>query len=417
MAIAIELARLNDIDRTFIQSSLELKNGEETDECFVIPNRGATVNLPFAFAKRNFDSLVVDNLNVPTAEEPCKFTGLLKSDQRSLYESAVRHMNVQKSLIVAAYPGFGKTIVALKLASLFDVPTVIVTNKIVLVQQWKEAIVKFTSYTPVLIDSSTIALDFSGSNCYIVNAINIGKHGSSFWAPVKFLIVDELHQIVTKVVSKLLLKICPRYLLGLSATPYRFDEYDKAIEWFFGKTSIGKELDRKHFAYCVETNFTPVVKYTKMGIDWNAILNSQMLDDRRNELIVDCVSQNLDRTWLILVKRVNHADLLVEKFAKRGLPCETLLRTKQRFDKSCKILIGTTSKIGVGFDHAAINALCIAADVKNYFVQFLGRCMRTENVNPIVFDFDDDFGPLRKHFVERVAEYKKHGGIVTKYVL
>ena len=438
MATTINLTVLDETTRRFIQQTLELTNTTTNDinECFNVDE--TAVHVPFAFGNtlltttppindssssssssinEECSSLIINE----TTEWVPRFTGVLTPDQQRLFDSSLIEIMRSRSLIIASYPGFGKTILAIKIACELKRKTLIVVNKLILIDQWIESIEKFTDddahykkKKPTII-TATNDVDFTSSSFFIVNAINIGKRPRSFWTAIDCVIVDELHQIITTVNSKNLLRLSPRYLLGLSATPYRFDEYDKAIEWFFGKTMIGKELNRKHIVYYLSTGFVPNVQYTKMGIDWNEVLNSQMLNDRRNDMIVNCIAQNVDRTWLILVKRVAHAEILVNKFMNRQMKCATLLRSQLTFDKSCKILIGTTSKIGVGFDHAAINALCIAADVKNYFVQFLGRCMRTESVKPIVLDFSDNFGPLRKHFEERVVEYKKHGGTVSEY--
>jgi hypothetical protein len=93
-----------------------------------------------------------------------------------------------------------------------------------------------------------------------------------------------------------------------------------------------------------------------------------------------------------------------------------LTGSNKEFNKSTKILIGTTPKIGVGFDHSPIDALCMAADVLEYFEQFLGRCMRRQDVEPIVIDFKDDFKPLVRHLNIRIEKYIDYGGSVIQYV-
>jgi hypothetical protein len=113
------------------------------------------------------------------------------------------------------------------------------------------------------------------------------------------------------------------------------------------------------------------------------------------------------------VKRVEHARTLQALFSKAGVDSETIVGASREFDKSAKILIGTTPKIGVGFDHAPIDALCMAADVLEYFEQFLGRCMRRQDVKPIVIDFEDKFNPLIKHLRSRIQKYRECGGDVN----
>jgi|SRR5579864_284116 len=403
MAEKLPLANIEDEDKEYLQSTLEI----DTDECFDVDETMAYI--PFAFARQTF---VIDKRE-SVARECGKFTAQLRDEQTRIKTLALSELNDSGSIVIAAHPGFGKTITAISIACELNTKTVIIVNKLVLIEQWKDAIAKFTTECALqYVTSRTLSLDPTAS-IYIVNAINIRKKPRSFWREIEFMIVDELHQIVTKNLTKALLLFTPNYVLGLSATPYRFDEYDRAIAWFFGKRLIGKKLNAAHTATIIKTGFTPTrLKYTRQGVDWNSVLMEQSENDKRNDIIVNAVLEHPARTWMILVKRVAHATILVEKFNARRVECTTLLGSAISFDVNCKILIGTTSKIGVGFDHAAIDALCIAADVKNYFVQFLGRCMRRPDCKPIVVDFDDDYGPLKRHLEERIKDYKKHGGIV-----
>ena len=177
---------------------------------------------------------------------------------------------------------------------------------------------------------------------------------------------------------------------------------------------IGETLNRNHKYKIIKTNWTPKdVYYTKKGLNWGKILDEQANNESRNKIIArECVQQvKQGRTVLILVKRVVQADLLSELLTSEGIGnVAKLVRSDRIFDKKCNVLIGTTAKIGVGFDHAPIDCLVVAADVKNYFVQFLGRCMRSLNTIPLVIDFDDDFITLKNHLNERLIKYKFHGG-------
>ena len=278
-------------------------------------------------------------------------------------------------------------------------------------QQWVEAITRFAPELRVcVLEPKNKIGNLENVFFYIVNPHNISKIDPSIFSTIKFFIADELHQIITPKLCQQILCLHPLLLLGLSATPYRSDCYDKVISWFFGSDIISKELYHKHSVCCIRTTFIPKITINRMGLDWNEVLNSQATNNARNELIVDIIAKYPNRVWLILVKRKLHIDLLQEKFTNRGIDCETLMGTKKTFDKNIKILMGTTSKIGVGFDHAEIDALLIASDIKEYFIQFLGRCMRREDVKPIIIDIVDNFHPLIKHFHSRSETYKKHGG-------
>lgn len=418
MAECFKLKDLKNIDKEFIQSSLEiysLENHRIVDECFDLDE--INLYLPLAFARSQFE--LIQHKIKPT--ECINFTANLRDEQKTVYDHSVNNLQSDGYSIISAQPGFGKTITALAIACKLRVKTAIVVNKLILIDQWKESIAQFTSssntsnvFTNVqYVTSKTKKLDDAVS-FYIINAINVRKKPRNFWSPIKFLIVDELHQIVTKSLSQSLLEFVPNCILGLSATPFRFDEYDKAIKWFFGEKKIGNQLYSRHSVIIVKTNWTPsIIRYTRRGkIDWNSILEQQCSSDKRNNLIISNVMKYPEKKWLILVKRVAHAINLKEKFQMYNISCSTLIGSSVTFDKQCRVLIGTTSKIGVGFNHVTLNALCIAADVKNYFIQFLGRCMRNPNVEPLVIDFADKYGPLDRHLAERIKEYKKHGGIV-----
>lgn len=410
MAEKLALNNLEKSDKEFIISSLTMYDNNE--ECFEISSTDK-LYLPLAFFRSNFEWK--RSIATPTTET-MKFNGNLRKEQLIIYDYSLdKLLNDDGYCIISAKPGFGKTITALAIACKLNVKTLIVVNKLILINQWIESVKKFIDGTNIqYVTPSTNSLDPSVS-LYVVNAVNVIKKSRKFWKCIKFLVVDELHQIVTPVLSKCLLRFVPNYLLGLSATPYRFDEYDKAITWFFGKKNkIGKRLNTKHVVKIVKTDWTPkIIKYTRKGIDWNNILNEQYSSKERNLIIVNSILSYPDKTWLILVKRVNHALELIKLFSEinKSIKCSTLISTDTTFDKNCNVLIGTTSKIGVGFDYAEIDALCIAADVKNYFVQFLGRCMRKPDVQPLVIDFEDDYYLLRKHLDERKKEYVKYGGI------
>jgi superfamily II DNA or RNA helicase len=147
-------------------------------------------------------------------------------------------------------------------------------------------------------------------------------------------------------------------------------------------------------------------------LDWNAILDSQSNSMERNDAIVNLVRFFSDRVFLILCKRVSQAQYLHDRLKETGEDVTSLFGATQTYEQSSRILVGTAKKTGVGFDHPRLNALVLAADIQEYFVQYLGRVFRREDTVPIIFDIVDNFPTLRKHFSTRVQVYTKHGGII-----
>jgi superfamily II DNA or RNA helicase len=358
------------------------------------------------------------------ATENKNFQGKLRTDQIFVKNETIKYLKERGSAIISAKPGFGKTITSIDILCFLNVPTMIFVKQSIVAEQWIKSLKSFAPEKKIL-KLSKNTFDET-ADVYIVNPILFKKNNNTVFFKrnrlemlkrVKFVIVDELHQIISKVLHKALFKVSPDYLLGLSATPYRpkQDPMMPAIDLFFGDKIVKNPLFKKHFVFVVKTYFSPEIKINQITkkLDWNNVLNDQAKNEKRNNIIIQCIQKFPNQTWLVLVKRVEHANILSEMLKKINLENCTLTGSTKTFDKRTKILIGTTCKLGTGFDHSPIDGLIIASDCVEYFEQFLGRCMRRLDVEPIIFDFEDSFGPLKKHLAIRVDKYKLHGGCVS----
>ena len=106
---------------------------------------------------------------------------------------------------------------------------------------------------------------------------------------------------------------------------------------------------------------------------------------------------------------------LLQELKEQGVDVTSLIGVKRSFDTNARVLVATVQKAGVGFDHPKLNGLIIAADVEQYFIQYLGRVFRTEEGEPVIFDIVDDFPTLKRHFTTRSKVYRDHGGTVKKF--
>jgi superfamily II DNA or RNA helicase len=344
------------------------------------------------------------------------FTGSLREEQKEIKRETIQFLNKTGSAIISAYPGFGKTCTSINIAIGIGFKTLIIVNKIVLINQWKESILKFCPDASIQIVTAKSKISDSEAHFYIVNAINVPKIKKSFFSDIGTVIVDELHLIMTESLSKSLMCVFPRYLLGLSATPYRPDSLDKLIDIYFGINKVYRKLWRKHIAYKVRTNFKPDVEYSSNGkINWSSIIDQQGNNKERNKLIVNLVLLYPERNFLILVKRVSQGEYLLNNLLEYGEHATSLLGNNQTFDRDARILIATGQKCGTGFDHDKLDTLVLASDFEEYFVQYLGRIFRKRDKEPIVYDFVDKNGILEKHFKTRKDIYTEHGGIVKQY--
>jgi len=301
------------------------------------------------------------------------------------------------------------TITSIFIATEMKLATLVVSHRIVLINQWVNAIKTFcpNARTQVLESGSKKEkCDF-----YIMNAINVPKNNRNFYKDIGFVIVDEVHLIMSEILSKSMLHLNPRYLLGLSATPYREDELNDLFEFYFGKEIIYRKMYREHNVYTLNTNFTPDVEIAKNGkINWGALLDSQAKDAKRNDMIIRLVKYFPERVFLILCKRVEQGNWIVKKLKEEGEDVTSLIGKQQTYEQKSRILVGTTGKCSTGFDHPRLNTLLLATDIQAYFVQVLGRIFRTQDGIPMVIDIVDKNPVLKKHFSVRKAIYFEHGG-------
>lgn len=409
MAIELNRKDLSKTDLLEIQKNLTITvrstNGRSESKDFIFDFDKNSIRVPFAYLGKK---------SVPFKNVANGFVGELRDQQKDIATRALDFLAETGSVVISAFTGAGKTVTSLYIAAVLGKKTLILTNRKMLIDQWEASVNKFCPLATVdkLVPNRTVINP--DASFVIANPLNIPKFPREFFSDIQVLIVDELHQLVSPKILRSFFWILPQFVIGLSATPLRYDSYDKCIPMFFGTNHVNVPLMKFHRVYSIKTGYVPPIVSTPQGLDWNAVLDGQAKNFDRNKLICEVLEKLHSRHWLVLVKRIVHAENLAGLLRLRGIPCELLTGDKTLYDRNCRILIGTVSKVGVGFDNPNIDALFVAADVKAYFIQSLGRCMRRPDVKPIIVDLLDSFNPLVKHFKERLKVYKDHGGTVKE---
>ena len=416
MSRRIKINSLSDEEIQSINKNLQIEQEASKYAFNAQPNiislfeaEGEDVYVPFAYSKK-----YPRRSREEFSDREMKFTGVLRDEQKKVRDDAISRLNSDGSVIISCYPGWGKTCMGIYIACKIKMRTIILCNRIVLINQWKNAIKNFCPQASVQILSSKSEME--DVDFYIINACNVSKHVRSFYKDIGCVIVDEAHLIMAEKLSYCMRYLLPRYVVGLTATPYRMDGLNKLLDMYFGDYKIIRKLFRRHSVYKVETGFKPEVKLNRMGkVDWGSVLESQCGNKDRNELVIKIVKYFKDRVFIVLCKRVNQAEYLERRLMEEGEDVTSLIGKNQEYEQKSRILIGTVGKTGVGFDHPRLNALILASDVEQYFIQYLGRVFRTQEGEPLIFDLVDQFSLLEKHFKTRVAVYVEHGGIVKNF--
>lgn len=414
--------------RVCTQSAKDLKRNPLARKKYVYPCtvEDSQLTVPFVWGQINL------NVKRPPRDvygsKTWKFKGTPRPAQREVFKECLRELNKSGSVILSAYPGFGKTFLALKIAQKIKLKTIILINRVILQKQWMESIEKFS-------DACSAVLRPRTKNCStktwmkrekqwmqadigIVNPQVVSRFDTDWWKQVGCVIVDECHQIMAKGSYTSLNFLKPRYVVALSATPYRPDGLNTLISLYFGTEQIRRDLYRPHQVYHIKSSVIPTTKLNMRGnLDWNSVLNSISQNDERNDRIVNiCTSLALaERATLILTKRIQQAECLSGKLEAKNISVCRMYGKHSTKNSKAQVLIGTASKIGVGFDDARLDCLIVACDIDEYFIQYLGRVFRRTDSEPIIIDIVDNHRVLQKHWINRSRVYRKHGGIIKQF--
>lgn len=377
------------------------------------------VHLPYLFASSLFQ--VIPNIDIPYPHVPLAFTGALRPQQVTVEEEAWKQLEQRGTTTLGLYPGFGKTILGMKLASRAKLLTVILVHRELLTTQWKKTCQEFTNGVVWIVGEKN-----PPSSCDIIICMDTRWHHipSAIRDAVGFMIIDEAHAFCTPTHVSCLLAFHPKYIVAESASLLRDDGLHSMIYAICGNHGVFREVGKPFNVMKITTNVKPVRKMNRFGgVDWSSLVSATLNDERRNKIIVDLVIANRDRKILILTSQVNHALQLNQNLITAGIGSDCLCSTKKNYVDAA-VLVGTVSKIGTGFDQASFCAtyngvpfdlLILVCSLKKYamLTQNVGRCFRSDN--PVVMHLVDDDDIYRSHWSKAQRWYRMHEGTITHH--
>jgi superfamily II DNA or RNA helicase len=401
-------------------SDFKFNKFKKVEEKIVQPFRLSTdrtkAYIPFDWSLQN-----IDNAKRPVREQfgqiNVKFNTTLRDAQKEVKDECISALNKRGSILISLYAGCGKTALAIYLASKVGLKTLIICHRIVLIEQWIKAIERFIDNPRIGFVKPSLSekkLTKEKDNDFLlVNAQNLSKLGEEFFKDIGLVIIDEIHAIMAESLSECLGYLSPRYLIGLSATPYRPDGLDKLLDFYFGEgNKITRKLYHPHMVYKIDTG----IEYEEDSkTEWNAMISSQCLHEKRNNLIINIVLHFKDRYFLVLCKRVEQAKYIASKLEEEKENVSLMIENVNTFDVNSRVIVASVQKVGIGFSHDILDSLIIASDLEEYFIQYLARVMRSKEVKPIVFDLVDNNKSLKRHFTERKKVYQEAGGIINNF--
>ncbi len=356
------------------------------------------------------------------------FAGSLKPYQAN----AVSVMRAKDFGTLCAPTGSGKTVMALKLVAERRQPCLIVVHSRELALQWLERIETFLGIAKSEIGWIGSGKMTVGSMISVALVQTLVKHAAEISPSVGHLIVDECHRAPSRTFTEAVKAFDARFMLGLSATPYRRDGLSKLIFWYLGDqrhTVTASELVTRGDILDVEVVFRPTdfKPYYDPVREYSKMLTELTSDDGRNRQIAADVyheTQTMQRpgVCLVLSDRKQHcATLQAMLRLKYQVEAELLtgdLSVEQRARVIEKITAGQTRAviatgqlIGEGFDCSVLSTLFLATPVRfsGRVLQYLGRILRPSQgiERAKVYDYVDvHVGPLKAAAQARLRVYQ-----------
>jgi len=331
--------------------------------------------------------------------------------------------------VIKLYTGFGKTIIALKLAEMLGQRTLIIVKDKKGFNQFVKDIEHFVHPDAVgKIKGKTVEIGQITVATIQTLQRDTAKIRSDYRNKFGLVIVDECHEFVTDKRRETISAFAPKYLYGMTATDRRTDGQGEAIFFMFGKKLIERNLD-------VTPPRIEVLEYRNPSMvgEYHEMVAEMIDDEERNELITRAAEEDVKegRKILILTKRIDHfmtiSEMLKEKGVKAVHPVRSdapekaqadLMQALRKNKIDYDVILGTYSMLSTGVDVPSLDTLYLAGDIKSDVLieQSAGRILRLfeGKDDPKVVDVQDTGNAIFKRQAKsRMNFYSDQGWLIT----
>ena len=402
---------------------------EFIDDYLVLP-RGCLDDLIVLVQGYNVDVNIQDE-RYNGKKIKAKFNGTLNADQKK----ALRDMLKSDVNVFVAPPGSGKTVVAINTVAKRKTNVLILVHRKPLMEQWRLQLSAFLGIDVKEIGRIGGGRDKANRRIDIATIQSLDRKGvvDDRIADYGYIIVDECHHIGAVSFERVLSKAKAKYVLGLTATPYRRDGHQPIIHMQCG--SITAEIKKAQNQTEI-SGFNVYPRVTKFNYTleegrniyelWSVLIN----DDKRNDMIIDDIKRCIEakRFPVILTERREHLDILKDRLENIVDYLAVLhggLGVKKRREifknlEECSVsnktraILATGSYIGEGFDNPQLDTLFIAMPVsyKGKIIQYAGRLHRhhSDKNDVCIYDYVDLKVPvLERMYQRRLKSYELMG--------
>jgi len=354
---------------------------------------------------------------------------------------AARAMLAEDTGVLVAPPGVGKTVIAAFLVAARSRNTLILVHRKPLLDQWVLQLGAFLGVDPTEIGRVGAGKRQPNGRldvAMIQSLVRKGRVDDSV-AGYGHVIVDECHHLAAFTFERVLSEVKARYVVGLTATPYRRDGHQPIIHMQLGPLRSAAERSRLISEHSLdrrliirETSFSLSDTSHDLGIQ--EIYAALASDSERNDLIVEDVRKALEegRSPIVLTERRDHLEELANRLqncAQHLIVLQGGMGAKRRREETSRLasvpdcesrlLLATGRYIGEGFDDARLDTLFLALPVswKGTLVQYVGRLQRPRpgKTETRIYDYADvAVRVLSRMLDRRLRSYRALGYVRTE---
>jgi superfamily II DNA or RNA helicase len=391
--------------------------------CFETSSDGKTIYLPHDYAIQLFpEQCRQDLIRELPKNLALNATPNLRDNQKIIANQALQFLRSRGTVFLNCFPGLGKTRLFVTLSCFLKYKMVLLSTQEILHNQAANNFEELSNAKCCFLSKLKTEMNqetFDKYDVFITTEKSAHKMGA-FADQIGTMIVDECHEFCSASRISSLLLFRPKFIIMCSATlHFRRDNLENCIYSIIGKdTCITRRFERSFHVFKFLTYVSVTEKKTRYGqMDFTGMVQELYANEKRNQCVLDWVKINMGNNHKIMVLTVyrEHATTLHNMICEQVYPQASLLMGGIRKYIDSRILVGTFSKIGTGFDAASsaeewdgihFDLLLLVATTKQmgWLEQLCGRVFRAEM--PVIVDFADNQGIFMAHSKIRDKWYK-----------